>query len=132
MSKKRKYDKVTIQPKKVWEVGTGHHQHLSGGGEHDNRPKPRRSTRATTDASRPESCSYEGLELKIKFEGDFEFENLPQGRDRQECIEGALANLVINNPEEFLDIIFQHDIIVEQKVPRKAPVEGAFGFYTGR
>ncbi len=70
--------------------------------------------------------------MKIKFEGDFEFENLPQGRDRQECIEGALANLVINNPEEFLDIIFQHDIIVEQKVPRKAPVEGAFGFYTGR
>jgi len=51
MSKKRKYDKVTIQPKKVWEVGTGHHQHLSGGGEHDNRPKRRRTRAARNRAA---------------------------------------------------------------------------------
>jgi hypothetical protein len=70
--------------------------------------------------------------MKIKFAGEFEFENLPQGRDRKECIEGALANLVLQNPEEFLDIIFQHDIIVEKTVAKKEPVEGAFGFYTGR
>lgn len=69
--------------------------------------------------------------MKVKMTGDFEFENLPQGRDRQECIEGAIANLVINNPEEFLDIIFQHDIIVE-KVIKKEPAEVGFGFYTGR
>ncbi len=70
--------------------------------------------------------------MRINLSGDFEFENLPQGRDRKECIEGALANLVINNPEEFLDIIFQNDIIVKEKVVKKEPQEGAFGFYTGR
>lgn len=71
--------------------------------------------------------------MRIKFEGEFEFENLPQGRDRQECIEGAIANLVLQQPEDFLDIIFQHDIMVkEERVPLKAPQEGAFGFYTGR
>lgn len=70
--------------------------------------------------------------MRIKFQGEFEFENLPQGRDRKECIEGAIANLVLQQPEDFLDIIFQHDIIVKDEVPRKAPEEGAFGFYTGR
>ena len=70
--------------------------------------------------------------MRIKLEGEFEFANLPQGRDRQECIEGALANLVTQNPEEFLDIIFQHDIIVEQALVKTEPVELGFGFYTGR
>ena len=50
-NKRKKYDKVTIQPKKVWEVGTGHHQHLSGGGEHDSRPKRRRTRAARNRAA---------------------------------------------------------------------------------
>jgi len=74
------------------------------------------------------------MELRVKLQGDFEFENLPDNEDRDLCIQGAIVDLVMNNPEEFLDIIFQHDIIIkeEQRVPRKAPEEGAFGFYTGR
>lgn len=70
--------------------------------------------------------------MRIKFEGEFEFANLPQGQDRQECIEGAIANLVTQKPEEFLDIIFQHDIIVEKALVKTEPVELGFGFYTGR
>ena len=73
--------------------------------------------------------------MKIKLSGEFEFENLPTNEDRQECIEGALANMVMMNPEEFLDIIFQNDIIVSEevkRVPRAVPSEGQFGFYTGR
>ena len=50
MSKKKKYDKVKIEPKKIWEVGKGHHQ-LSGGGEHDNRPKRRRTRAARNRAA---------------------------------------------------------------------------------
>lgn len=70
--------------------------------------------------------------MRIKFEGDFEFKNLPQGRDRQECIEGAIANLVLQNPEEFLDTIFSYDILVEKPLANVKPVANGFGFYTGR
>ena len=70
--------------------------------------------------------------MRIKFEGAFEFENLPQGRDRQDCIEGAIANLVLQNPEEFLDAIFSYDILVEKPLAKVQPVESGLGFYTGR
>lgn len=51
MSKKRKYDKVKIEPKQIWQIGKGHHNHLSGGGEHDNRPKRRRTRAARNRAA---------------------------------------------------------------------------------
>ena len=54
MSKKKKYDKVKIEPKKIWEIGKGHAQHLSGSGEHDNRPKRRRTRAARNRAAMKE------------------------------------------------------------------------------
>lgn len=77
------------------------------------------------------------MELRVKFEGDFDITNLdgvPKA-ERAEVIQGAIANMILEMPEEFLDIIFQHDIIIEgerKEVPKAAPAEGHFGFYTGR
>ena len=75
--------------------------------------------------------------MRVKFEGDFDITNLDDvpKAERAEVIQGAIASMILEMPEEFLDIIFQHDIIIEEeerKVPRAVPVEGQFGFYTGR
>ena len=73
--------------------------------------------------------------MRVKFEGDFDFENLPDNLDRQVCVEGGIVDMVLNNPEDFLDIIFQHNIIVtdeKKEVPKAPPIENHFGFYTGR
>ena len=75
--------------------------------------------------------------MTVKFEGDFDITNLegvPKA-ERAEVIQGAIASMILEMPEEFLDIIFQHDIIIEEEsreIPKVAPAEGHFGFYTGR
>ena len=75
--------------------------------------------------------------MKVKFEGDFDITNLDEvpRAERAEVIQGAIASMILEMPEEFLDIIFQHDIIIEderREIPKVAPTEGHFGFYTGR
>lgn len=75
------------------------------------------------------------MELRVKLQGDFEITNLDSvpSDERESCIRGAIYKMVLDTPEEFLEIIDQHDIIIkEATVPRKAPEEGQFGFYTGR
>jgi hypothetical protein len=39
MGKRRKNMVVKLNIKAVWKIGTGHHVHQSGSGQHDNRPK---------------------------------------------------------------------------------------------
>ena len=77
--------------------------------------------------------------MRVKFEGDFEITNLDQVPDdeRESCIRGAIYKMVLDMPEEFLEIIDQHDIIIEERkkvrqYPKVTPKEGHFGFYTGR
>lgn len=39
MSKRKKNIVLTLSVRPVWELGKGHNDHRSGGGQHDNRPK---------------------------------------------------------------------------------------------
>lgn len=43
MSKRRKNTVVKINVKSIWEIGMGHNAHMSGSGQHDNRPKRQRT-----------------------------------------------------------------------------------------
>jgi hypothetical protein len=73
--------------------------------------------------------------MKVYFEGEFDFTNLPNNEDREDCIKGAIAKAALENPEDFLENLWSHDIIIKEErktVPRTEPVEGHFGFYTGR
>lgn len=38
-----KNNKIKINTKKIWQIGKGHNNHLSGSGEHDNRPNRQRT-----------------------------------------------------------------------------------------
>ena len=37
---------IKFSPRKIWELGSGHHDHRSGAGYHDHRPKRARTRRA--------------------------------------------------------------------------------------
>lgn len=39
MSKRKKYEAIRLNTRPVWEMGKGHSSHMSGSGQHDNRPK---------------------------------------------------------------------------------------------
>lgn len=39
MSKRRKNMVVKLNVRPIWMLGTGHHEHKSGSGQHDNRQK---------------------------------------------------------------------------------------------
>jgi hypothetical protein len=43
MSKRKKNIVLSLNVRPVWELGKGHSCHLSGGGQHDNRPKKLRT-----------------------------------------------------------------------------------------
>jgi len=46
MSKRKKNFTIKLNLKPVWEIGKGHASHLSGSGQHDNRPKRMRTRNA--------------------------------------------------------------------------------------
>ena len=73
--------------------------------------------------------------MRVYFEGEFEFNDLPNNEDRDDCIKGAIAKAALENPADFLENLWSHDIVIKESrptVPRKEPSEGQFGFYTGR
>jgi len=56
MGKRRKKKKlvVKVNHKQPWEVARGHHEHKSGSGEHDSRPKRVRTRQAQRQQWRKE------------------------------------------------------------------------------
>lgn len=52
----KKYGVVHLNVKPIWEVGRGHAGHISGSGNHDNRPK---RSRTRGDANRKTLRDYD-------------------------------------------------------------------------
>jgi hypothetical protein len=46
MSSKRKYETIKLNTRKPWETPMGHHNHLSGSGTHNTKPKRLRTRNA--------------------------------------------------------------------------------------
>lgn len=55
MSKRKKYGSIKLSLRPVWEVSKGHNDHMSGSGQHDNRPK---RLRTRGDANRKAIGDY--------------------------------------------------------------------------
>ena len=43
---KKNKTKIKINVKPIWQIGKGHNDHISGSGEHDNRPKRNRTRKS--------------------------------------------------------------------------------------
>jgi hypothetical protein len=48
MSNRKKNTKIKLNIRPIWELGTGHNDHRSGSGDHDNRPKRLRTRGANS------------------------------------------------------------------------------------